>query len=290
MSKPFITRFAPSPTGHLHLGHAYSALLAHRSALKNGGDFILRIENIDQTRCRPEFEEGIYEDLVWLGLKWQRPVRRQSDHFDDFINVINKLENIGVLFKCFCTRAEIKAEIENSQSAPHGLEGPLYPGTCKNLSKAEITAREKGGLPFALRLNVGKAVEIIGSGLHFFEKGKKVLAQPETLGDVVLARKDTPTSYHLAVVVDDHLQGITHIIRGIDLSHTTHIHCLLQKLLGFETPEYFHHGLLTGPDGKRFAKRDKAMTLKSLREEGAVLADIETMIKGCGGRLSEVPF
>ncbi len=290
MSKPFITRFAPSPTGHLHLGHAFSALLASRSALKNQGRFILRIEDIDTTRSRPEFEKGIYRDLSGLGINWETPVRRQSDHFNDYQQAQTQLDALGVLYPCFCSRADIRAEIKNSTNAPHGPEGPLYPGTCKGLSKTERLAKTKSDLPYAIRLDTRKAIEKIYGDLFFNEKGQKIMAQPKILGDVVLARKETPSSYHLSVVVDDHLQGITHIIRGEDLFHTTHIHCLLQNLLGFKTPEYHHHILLKDPDGNRFAKRDKSLTLQSLFKEGKNLKDIENLIISHAGTLAELPF
>lgn len=290
MSKPFRTRFAPSPTGFLHLGHGYSALLAYRAAKKHGGEFLLRIEDIDTTRCKPEFEEAIYRDLAFLGLTWESPVRCQSGHFEDYQKALEKLDGMGVLYPCFCTRAEIAAEIKNSASAPHGPEGPLYPGTCRTLTRKERERKSQAGIPFAIRLDTGKAQKWTKGDLVFREKGKEILARPETLGDVVLARKDTPTSYHLSVVVDDALQGITHIIRGLDLLHATHIHRLLQAVLGFESPEYFHHSLLVGEDGKRFAKRDKSLTLQSLISSGKTKEEIEALMASYGGSLRELPF
>ncbi|MEE8295938.1 MAG: tRNA glutamyl-Q(34) synthetase GluQRS [Sphingomonadales bacterium] len=290
MSKPFITRFAPSPTGLLHLGHAFSALLAYRTAQKNHGRFLLRIEDIDTTRSRPEFEDAIYRDLTWLGLTWEIPVRCQVDHFDDYQEALNQLDDKGVLYPCFCSRAEIRQEIKNSTGAPHGPEGPLYPGTCRKLLEEEKAEKIKNNLPFAIRLNTEKALKVVGENLFFKENGTKIKADPKNLGDVVLGRKETPSSYHLSVVVDDHLQNITHIIRGQDLFHTTPIHCLLQKLLGFQTPEYHHHALLVGEDGKRFAKRDKSITLESLKKDGRTISEIERLIAGCGGSLEELPF
>lgn len=290
MSKPFITRFAPSPTGLLHLGHAFSALLAYRSTQKNNGAFILRIEDIDTTRCRSEFEEAIYRDLSWLGLTWETPVRRQSEHFEVYQKTLTHLEQKGVLYPCFCSRAEIRREIKNSTNAPHGPEGPLYPGTCRNLSPEEKAHNKKKDLPFAVRLDTEKALKLVGENLFFNEKGSKTKAEPKNLGDVVLARKESPSSYHLSVVVDDHLQGITHIIRGEDLFHTTPIHCLLQALLGFATPEYHHHVLLIGEDGKRFAKRENSVTLENLKNEGNTISEIEDLIAGCGGSFEELPF
>jgi len=285
MTKSFVTRFAPSPTGRLHLGHAYSVLLAYRTALKNNGRFILRIEDIDTTRCTPEFEEAIHEDLAWLGLSWEQPVRHQSDHFEDYRKAIAALKEKGLLYPCFCTRKEIHAEIENSIHAPHGPEGPLYPRICRNLEPRRQAENIERGVPFALRFDVDKALSLIQGPLYFREKGQEIKAEPASLGDVVIARKDIMTSYHLSVVVDDHLQGITHVIRGEDLLHATHIHRLLQEVLGLPVPKYHHHGLLTGPDGKRFAKRDRALTLKALRQEGKTPADVIALIKQHGGGL-----
>lgn len=290
MSKPFRTRFAPSPTGLLHLGHAYSALLAYQTAKAKNGDFILRIEDIDTTRCRPKFEEAIYEDLHWLGLEWETPVRRQSDHFSDYQEVLNKLENLGVTYPCFCTRADIKREIEGSPSAPHGPEGALYPGTCRGISAIDVEKRKANGDAFAIRLDAQKAQNLLAEDILFKGKGKLTPARPASLGDVVLARKDTPTSYHLSVVVDDHLQGITHIIRGVDLEFATHLHRLLQALLNYNVPTYHHHPLLVGADGKRFAKRDKSLTIKSLRDEGKTPDDLIGLMEANGGTFSELPF
>ncbi len=217
-SDPIVTRFAPSPTGELHVGHAYSALMAHEAAIEAGGRFLLRIENIDITRCRPEYEEAIFRDLAWLGIRWETPVRRQSEHFDDYRAALAQLDEMGVIYPCFCTRAEIAAEIARSPSAPHGPEGPLYPGTCRTLDAAERARRIAAGEPYALRLDVAAAVARVGSALNWHDRhAGKVIAQPESLGDVVLARKDVPTSYHLAVTVDDHLQGVTLVVRGEDL-------------------------------------------------------------------------
>lgn len=260
-----ITRFAPSPSGLLHKGHAYSALLAYEFAKKHYGRFILRIEDIDQTRCRPEFIDAIYEDLAWLGIEWETPVRIQSERFGAYQQALSELKTLGVIYPCFCTRKDI----QNAANAPHGPEGVIYPGTCKKLSGEEATTRMKTGDSHAWRLDLEKALSIIGNDLVWIDEHKgEQKAEPKLLGDVVLARKDTPTSYHLSVVIDDADQDITHIIRGEDLWHSTHIHVVLQKLLGLPTPLYNHHGLLTDETGRRFAKRDKAETLKSLRENG----------------------
>ncbi|MFC4348898.1 tRNA glutamyl-Q(34) synthetase GluQRS [Kordiimonas lipolytica] len=259
-----VTRFAPSPTGRLHKGHAYSALLAYHRAREEGGRFLLRIEDIDTVRCRNEFVDGIFEDLKWLGLTWEEPVRRQSEHFSDYQTALDRLKAMGVVYPCFCTRKDIQREIEAAESAPHGPDGPIYPGICRGRADAVPLLAE--GKPHAWRLDLKAALEHIGEPLSWHDEIKgEVTAKPEELGDVVLARKDTPTSYHLSVVVDDTLQHITHIIRGEDLFHATHIHVVLQKLLGYPTPIYHHHGLLLDEHGERFAKRNKSVTLESLR-------------------------
>ncbi|WP_417459807.1 tRNA glutamyl-Q(34) synthetase GluQRS [Kordiimonas sp.] len=264
-----VTRFAPSPTGRLHKGHAYSALMAYRYAKTRGGRFLLRIEDIDTTRCKPEFTDGIFEDLKWLGLTWEEPVRQQSQHFDDYQVALQELKAKGLAYPCFCTRKDIEAEITKSASAPHGPDGPIYPGICRHLSGAERTAKTAAGTPHAWRLDLAAALKLIGEPLEWLDEVKGVIrATPEELGDVVLARKDTPTSYHLSVVVDDALQSITHIIRGEDLFHATHIHVVLQRLFGYPTPVYLHHGLMLDEGGQRFAKRNKSVTLESLRTAG----------------------
>ena len=285
MAKPFVTRFAPSPTGLLHLGHAFSALLAAKAAKESQGRFLLRIEDIDIMRCRQEFEDAIFEDLTWLGLSWEIPTRRQSDQLADYKSAIDTLTKKNLLYPCFCTRKEIQTEIQKSSTAPHGPDGFLYPGTCRNLAKTKAAEKVANGSPYALRLNLEQALQSLPSPLTFIEKGEEIIAQPQGLGDVVVARKDVMTSYHLAVVVDDHLQKISHVIRGEDLYHTTHIHRLLQALLGLETPRYYHHPLLVGADGKRFAKRDKSLTLKSLREGGMTPKEVFDLIKVHGGNL-----
>lgn len=273
MQNKFITRFAPSPTGHLHLGHGFSALLAFTQAQNHVGQFLLRIEDIDQTRARDEFIDDIYKDLLWLGIHWESPVRQQSAHFDDYQKALDHLAQQNLLYPCFCTRAEIKKELENAQSAPHGVESALYPQTCLHLSPIERAQKIDEGRSFALRLNVDAAIKQLKEKnlwpLFWVDAYKgKMKAAPEILGDVILARKETPTSYHLAVTVDDHLAGITHIIRGVDLFEATHIHRLLQALLGFDTPEYAHHPLLFDQSGERLAKRKNAPSLKALRENG----------------------
>ncbi len=270
-----VTRFAPSPTGRLHIGHAYSALFAARAAA--GGRFLLRIEDIDEGRCRREFEEGMYEDLTWLGLDWEAPVRRQSDHFDDYRAALRKLDGDGLIYPCFCTRKEIRREVDRAGQAPHGPDGALYPGTCRALSPAGHAVRIAAGEPHALRLDMAQAVARTGP-LSFMdgERGRVDVDGPGC-GDVVLARKDVPTSYHLAVTIDDAIQGVTLVTRGEDLLHATHIHRILQALLGLPKPEYWHHGLLTDADGKRFAKRDDGLTLQALREAGKSTAEVRAM-------------
>jgi len=274
-----VTRFAPSPTGYLHLGHAYSALDAWRTARGAGGKFLLRIEDIDRTRCKPEFTDAILEDLAWLGLDWDGEVRKQSEHFTDYEAALDTLDVAGLIYPCFCTRAAIAAEIARAGGAPQGEEGPIYPGTCRDLTTEERLRRIASGEGFALRLDVARALARTGP-LEWEEEGEGIIrADPELLGDVVLARKDTPTSYHLAVTLDDALQGVTLVTRGADLFTATHIHRLLQALLDWTTPRYRHHRLLTDASGKRFAKRDKALTLRALRESGKTPAEIRTIVE-----------
>jgi glutamyl-Q tRNA(Asp) synthetase len=263
------TRFAPSPTGQLHKGHAFSALTAFALARDSGGRFLLRIEDIDPTRCTRENADQIFEDLTWLGIEWKTPVRFQSEHLADFTAAADRLVARGLLYPCFCTRTDIQREIEQAGHAPHGSEGPLYPGTCRRLSEDERTSRLAAGTPHALRLDLEKALSLTGPALTWSDThhGEQP-ARPDLLGDVVLVRKDIGTSYHLAVVVDDGLQGITDIVRGVDLFEATHLHRILQALLDLPVPTYHHHPLLTDPSGNRLAKRDRAVTLKSLRESG----------------------
>jgi glutamyl-Q tRNA(Asp) synthetase len=264
---PETTRFAPSPTGWLHLGHAFAALFASQQA--DGGRFLIRLEDIDATRARPEYEEAIFEDLAWLGLSWEKPVRRQSDHFEDYRAALSQLEAKELLYPCFCTRREIQDEIARAGNAPQGPDGPLYPGTCRHLDAAARQQRLASGAAYALRLDVAKALELLDAPLTFTELSHgEMIADPSIFGDVVLARKDTPASYHLAVVVDDALQGITLVTRGEDLLPATHLHRLLQHLLGLPVPRWHHHRLITDETGKRLAKRDDARSLRSHREAG----------------------
>lgn len=268
-----VTRFAPSPTGYLHLGHAFSAMIAWRRAREGGGRFLLRLEDIDPSRCRPDFAEAIQEDLSWLGLDWDGPVRVQSEHLADYQAVLDGLTERGLLYPCFCTRLDIAREIEASASAPHAPDGSLvYPGTCRALSADEREARIAGGERFALRLHMQRAV--VGD-LSFGEEGLgTIVCRPAAFGDVVLARKDAPASYHLCVTHDDAWQGVTVVTRGEDLRPATQVHRLLQALMGWPAPAYAHHRLLTDPAGRRLAKRDRAATLRDLRASGVTASDV----------------
>ncbi|MFN3879294.1 MAG: tRNA glutamyl-Q(34) synthetase GluQRS [Brevundimonas sp.] len=269
----FTTRFAPSPTGRLHRGHAFSALNAWSAAKAAGRRFVLRIEDIDPTRCRPDYEAAILDDLAWLGLDWETPVRRQSDHLDDYAAVIEGLRARGLLYRCFRTRKEI---LNGIGDAPHGAMETVRPGPHPAREEARLLA---SGAPFAWRLSLDRAREALGdavwTGLGFVEEGEGpngetglIAVDPEAAGDVVLARKDTGVAYHLAVTHDDALQGVSHVIRGQDLFEATHVQRLIQTLVGWPAPVYRHHRLLTGPDGRRYAKRDRSVTLAELRAGG----------------------
>jgi glutamyl-Q tRNA(Asp) synthetase len=273
-----VTRFAPSPTGYLHLGHVLSALEGWRAARHDGGRFLLRIEDIDRTRCRPEFTAAVLEDLAWLGLHWDGSVRRQSEHFDDYRRALDQLEAKGLLYPCFCTRREIEAEIARAGAAPHGSAGPVYPGVCRELGADEAAARKASGLDFALRLNLGRALAMTGP-LFWVEGEERQRANPALLGDVVLARKEVPASYHLAVTVDDAIQGVSLVTRGKDLAQATHIHRLLQALLGLPTPHYRHHPLLTDQAGRRLSKRGGALTVRAMRQEGLSATQIIGLVE-----------
>ena len=275
----FTTRFAPSPTGLLHRGHAFSALTAFAAARAAGGRFLLRLEDIDAERCRPQFEAAILEDLAWLGLAWEAPVRRQSGRLDDYRAALDRLRARGLVYRCFRTRRELMDEIGR---APHGPEAAPFTGGA--LAEADEAERMARGEAFAWRLSLAAARRELGvawDALDFLEEGAgpagengAILARPELAGDVILARKDLGVGYHLAVVVDDALQGVTHVIRGEDLFEAAHIQRLLQALLGLPTPVYRHHRLLLRPDGKRFAKRDTHETLSALRAAGVPAAGL----------------
>jgi len=267
------TRFAPSPTGYLHLGHAYSALVAAQAA--EGGKFFLRIEDIDPIRCKHEFTKSIFEDLNWLGLKWPEPVRLQSQHMLDYMVAQNKLREKGLIYPCFCTRREIEQEAQNAGQAPHADDGTvIYPGTCRHMSEGERKLKLAQQSTVNWRLDVEAAMQLTGP-LFWHDRARgKIEALPQIFGDVVLARKDVPTSYHLSVTVDDSKQGITLVTRGEDLFDSTHVHRLLQALLDYETPEYFHHPIIRDSSGRRYAKRDKSVTLKTMRERGKTPEEI----------------
>ena len=272
MRESVISRFAPSPTGRLHLGHAFSALLAHDFARTRGGRFLLRIEDIDPTRCRPEHVAGIMEDLRWLGVEWDGEPLFQSARLPLYGAALDQLRAAGLAYPCFCTRAQIAVEIAASASAPHGPDGPIYPGTCRSLGDAQRARRIGAGEPHAWRLDVARAAAGVGPLSWQDEAAGLLAATPEIHGDVVLARKDAPTSYHLAVTVDDAAQGVTDVVRGEDLFTATHVHRLLQALLGLPTPRYHHHRLLTDEKGERLAKRAGAPTLAAIRAEGVDVA------------------
>lgn len=269
-----IERFAPSPTGPLHLGHAFSAISAYEAAKATNGTFLLRIEDIDTTRCRPHWEQQIYEDLHWLGLSWPTPVLRQSDNLAAYTAALQSLTDRGLTYACTCTRAEIKAAAKTHIYGPDGL---VYPGTCR-------TKNHPTTAPSAIRLNMEKAIRSLGGvdNLTFNDKGKTYHLNAETLlttcGDIILKRKDLATSYHLSVVVDDAAQHITHVTRGTDLFEATQIHRLLQALLGLAVPAYHHHRLILDEHGKRLAKSDKSRAIAKFRAEGATPQDIRQMI------------
>ncbi len=273
-----ITRFAPSPTGFLHLGHVHSCLFAVNAAKAANGRFLLRIEDIDPSRCRPDYEVMLKEDLAWLGFGWEEPVRRQSDHMEDYAAALDRLAALGVTYPCFCSRKEIADEIARAGNAPHlvamGPEGPLYPGICRHLSRDVATARTAAGEPHAIRLDVAKAAILTGP-LSWHDRARgTIVADTGLLGDIVLARRDVQTSYNLSVTVDDAIQGVTLVTRGEDLFHATHVHRLLQALLSLPAPDYHHHGLLRNDRGERLSKRDGATGIRSLRAQGVSAADI----------------
>ena len=287
---PPVFRFAPSPNGYLHLGHALSALLNADRAKAAGGRLLLRIEDIDETRCRPEYEAAIYEDLAWLGIAWERPVRRQSEHYGDYRAVLAKLEAMGLVYRSFESRAEIArlvAEREAQGPWPRDPDGaPLYPGNAKTMAPAE-RARRMAAEPYALRLDMPAAILRAGP-LTWTETGAgpggetgtipaNPAANPAIWGDVILARKETPTSYHLAVAVDDAAQGVTEVVRGRDLFHSTSVHRLLQALLGWPAPRYHHHRLILDTDGNKLSKSTLATGLRELRARGASAADLRKL-------------
>jgi len=279
----FVTRFAPSPTGYLHLGHAFAALTASEAA--QGGAFLLRIEDLDATRCRENFAGAILDDLRWLGLRWQEPVLRQSARSSAYAAALEQLDRLGVIYPCFCTRSDVAAEIARSAEAPHGPDGPVYPGTCRRLTSRERLSRKESGVAFALRLDsanaaarVGKIQILEASGFPY-RTYASIPVDPLLFGDIVLARKDTPASYHLAVVIDDAAQGVTLVTRGLDLLPSTHVQRVLQELLGCPAPKYAHHRLVIGKDGRKLSKREDAQSLRALRLAGMAPAEVLAMLK-----------
>jgi glutamyl-Q tRNA(Asp) synthetase len=286
---PPVFRFAPSPNGYLHLGHALSAILNHEAALKSGGRFLLRIEDIDATRCRPEYEAAIYEDLRWLGLAWEERVRRQSEHLDDYRAAVDRLSHAGLLYPAFESRGELArlvAARERTAPWPRDPDGaPLYGGDARQLTPAERKRLINSGAPFALRLDLNAAIGRLAAPLTWREEGRGpagetgvVAARPDAWGDVILARKETPTSYHLSVVVDDALQGVTHVVRGEDLFWSTSVHRLLQELLGLPQPTYCHHRLVRDADGRKLAKSTRSTALRELRAAGVTPAGIRARL------------
>lgn len=281
---PPVFRFAPSPNGELHLGHAFSALVDHALCQRAGGRFLVRIEDIDRARCRPEYEAGIFRDLAWLGVAWEAPVRRQSEHFADYAAACRKLEAMGLVYPAFLSRSEVAA-LTRGRDWPRDPDGaPLYPGSDRDLDPDEAGRRIASGAPYALRLRTAEAAALAGP-LSWQEAGAgpggetgTITADPTAWGDFVLARKETPTSYHLSVTVDDAAQGVTHVVRGRDLFHATAAHVLLQRLLGLPTPAYHHHGLITDASGRKLSKSDRDTSLRSLREAGVTAAEVRRIV------------
>jgi len=289
MTQP-VFRFAPSPNGYLHLGHALSALTNFEMARAAGGRMLLRIEDIDEARCRREYEDAIFEDLAWLGIAWEEPVRRQSAHFEDYRAAVGKLEAQGLVYPSFESRGEIARLVAERERERHGHwprdpdGAPLYPGNAKHMAESERAARIAAGDPYALRLDMNAARRRAGGltwvevGLDREEEHETLIAKPEVWGDVVLARKETPTSYHLSVVLDDALQGVTHVVRGEDLQASTSVHRLLQQLLALPAPHYHHHRLIHDETGQKLSKSTQATALRALREQGMTPNDIRRAV------------
>lgn len=282
-----VYRFAPSPNGFLHLGHALSAFLNHDMAKASGGRFLLRIEDIDLTRCTAEFEEMIYRDLAWLGLDWEMPVRRQSEHFDAYRDALDRLRGMDIVYPAFLTRGEVKARVTAYEAGgknwPRDPDGsPLYPDDDRLRNEAERTHLIAKGIKYAWRMDVMKAMGLVGKQLSWQEAGsghpETIPADPTIWGDVILSRSDAPSSYHLSVVVDDALQGITHVVRGEDLYTATAIHRLLQELLGLPEPVYHHHRLIVGSDGRKLSKSEGSTGIAVLRDEGLLPGDIRRLV------------
>jgi len=274
-----IARFAPSPTGPLHLGHAYAALFAYELAMEKGGRFLLRFEDIDVTRVRDQYYLAIERDLVWLGIHWDGTPIRQKDRLPAYTESLQKLKSLHVVYPCFCTRREIQQELKSMIHAPHSPEGEaMYPGTCRDLTPTERAERIGQGQAHCWRLDAHRAIDLTGPLVFEDQIKGRLDVDPLLLGDVVLARKDIATSYHLAVVTDDHFQGVTDVTRGEDLLSSTHVHRILQSLLGLAVPVYHHHRLIVDEAGKRLAKRDDAVSLATLRDQGKKREDILAML------------
>ena len=274
-----IARFAPSPTGPLHLGHAYAAVFAYELAMEKGGRFLLRFEDIDVTRVRDQYYLAIERDLVWLGIHWDGTPIRQKDRLPAYTESLQKLKSLHVVYPCFCTRREIQQELKSMIHAPHSPEGEaMYPGTCRDLTSTERAERIGQGQAHCWRLDARRAIELTGPLVFEDQIKGRLDVDPLLLGDVVLARKDIATSYHLAVVTDDHFQGVTDVTRGEDLLSSTHVHRILQSLLGLAVPVYHHHRLIVDEAGKRLAKRDDALSLATLRDQGKKREDILAML------------
>jgi glutamyl-Q tRNA(Asp) synthetase len=273
-----VTRFAPSPTGYLHLGHALSAILGARQAALNSGRFLLRIEDLDRERCRPEYESAIYEDLTWLDLEWETPVRRQSEHEADYAEALQSLKDMGIVYPCFCSRRQIAEAIETASVIEEGPDGPHYPGTCRDLPPALAAERiAMGELP-AWRLNARKAMDKTGTLKWSDYAAGIVTVEARDVGDVLLGRREGPPAYHLSVVVDDHIQGITLVTRGMDLFGATGVHRVLQALLGYRTPDYYHHRLIIDPEtGHKLSKRDGSLSLAAMRKSGMDAASVVSL-------------
>jgi glutamyl-Q tRNA(Asp) synthetase len=284
-----VSRFAPSPTGQLHLGHAWSMVCAHDAARAGGGGvFRLRIEDTDITRCRPEYEAAILDDIAWLGIDWDKPLMIQSQRLDVYQAMLDRLIADGMAYPCFCSRADIAREVAASLSAPHGADGPLYPGTCRALSPEEA-ARRVASEPHSWRFDVGRAIAQTGPLTWRDARAGTIAVDPAALGDIILKGRDRPASYHLAAVADDAEMGVTLVTRGMDLFGSTHVQRILQAVLGFAEPAYHHHALIAGPDGRRLAKRDAAAGLDRLRAAGmagpALVADLRAGRLPIGFRL-----
>ncbi|KQR30480.1 glutamyl-Q tRNA(Asp) ligase [Rhizobium sp. Leaf155] len=282
-----VFRFAPSPNGPLHLGHALSAFLNHDMAVAQGGLFLLRIEDIDLTRCTPAFEQGIYQDLRWLGLTWEQPVRRQSEHFFEYRAALDRLIDMGLVYPAFMSRGEIKTFVSEYESAGRGWPrdpdgAPLYPPLDKERGPQEVKALLASGTNHAWRLNMERALAQLSDPLVWLELGQgseaSIKADPAAWGDVVLSRSDAPSSYHLSVVIDDALQGVTKVVRGLDLFHATSVHRLLQALLDLPVPEYHHHRLILGSDGRKLSKSEGSTGLAVLRDAGFAPSDIRRLV------------